>query len=288
MAEKEMLHFWLSSSAGWLWHWSLRTNQWRRKSPWYRLMTQLPPEPPLWHPRSWAPNLLALVTTEGFCRVRRSASGIALTLQLSCRLRADLDKEWRWCAAVLHRNVQLQNEAIRWDTHWFRTFMRLGHSLLSLSFSFSNFCPFHSHWGDSTSLWTGPYLLSVFLLEQNKLLQLWSSDRHRLQHFSCGGQVTTESCSFQINMLPLSLLPQGRDIEGPHSHTSSLHYTCMWVCVCMCEDVSVRTSPLCLLDLSLFIDHESLSLSPHSEVLEQVDSRQVWQAEPPGRGTRTR
>lgn len=53
---------WLSSSAGWTWHWSLRTNQWRRKSPWSWLMTQLPPEPPLWHPRSWAPNLLALVT----------------------------------------------------------------------------------------------------------------------------------------------------------------------------------------------------------------------------------
>lgn len=72
--------FWLTSCAGWVWHWSLRTNQWRRKSPWYRLMIPLPPEPPLCHPRCWAPNLLDLVTTEGFCRVCRLASGIALTL----------------------------------------------------------------------------------------------------------------------------------------------------------------------------------------------------------------
>lgn len=93
--------------------------------------------------------------------------------------------------------------------------------------------------------------------------QLWSSDRRGLPHSSFGGQVTMESCSFQTNMLPLSLLPQRRDSEGPHSLTSSRQYTrvCLHQCVCMWMFEEGKSS-VCLLDLSLFIDCESLSLTP--------------------------
>lgn len=99
--------------------------------------------------------------------------------------------------------------------------------------------------------------------------RLWSSDRHCLAHSSFGGQVTTESCSFQTNMLPLSLLPQRRDSEAPHSLTS--------VCVSgwMFQEGKVQcASWICHYLLTACLCH-----SPHPEVLGQVDSRQVWQAE---------
>lgn len=129
--------------------------------------------------------------------------------------------------------------------YFLRSFSIILPQLLSVPFTFGWFL----------CLWTGPCLLSVFLQrrgEQNKLRRLWSSDRHCLQRSSCGGQVTTESCSFQRKMSPLSLLPQRRDSRCPHSHPS-----CVWLCVCVYMDISGRKSPVCLLDLSLFIDCKS-------------------------------
>lgn len=115
-------------------------------------MIPLPPAPPLCHPGCWAPNLLALVTTEGFCRVRRLASGIALApraeLQPPCR-------PWRRVETTCDRAAakRLAVIAKRGHSAGYSSVQDIYENRILIFFfivSFPNFCLPGSLSGDST------------------------------------------------------------------------------------------------------------------------------------------